>query len=248
MGAKVPTLRPPAARSSVLFFTIGDAEAAQNPPQVDERRPRRRTLRARRPGPAADPSRPHLALRERRVRSRSRPSADPRSPIPLDPRTLAAPVIERSQLERAGFRARVALTGHVGFDPLARERLASVEIALPHPAPWAVAPHRTAHRSPAVRSTSSPPRHKHPACRAPSCRSADAPPVPLALKHLDDRRVELQGVAGACAAGQSGDPLFAGRPASPRADRERGRRRDRTPAGPGCRRRRAGGSARATRS
>ena len=32
MGLKVPTLRPPAAYSSVLFFTIGDPDALANPP------------------------------------------------------------------------------------------------------------------------------------------------------------------------------------------------------------------------
>ena len=34
MGLKVPTLRPPAAYSSVLFFTIGDPDALGSPPVV----------------------------------------------------------------------------------------------------------------------------------------------------------------------------------------------------------------------
>jgi hypothetical protein len=191
MGAKVPTLRPPGARSSVLFFTIGDAEAAQNPPQV--------TGDAPAAGLCARTDRIALPIHLDRTSPFVTDGGVVVTPehgsaftLPLDPRTLATPVIERSQLERAGFRAQVALTGHVGFAPLARERIASVQIALPHPAPWFVAP--APHRAPIaggtldVIATSS----QAPCLSSAELQIGDAAPVPLTLTRLDDRRIELR--------------------------------------------------------
>ena len=189
-GAKVPTLRPPAARSSVLFFTIGDAQALAAPPVV--------TSDAA-PAVCAQTDRVALPIHLDRTSPYVHDAAlvvdpDRGAPftIPLDSGTLGAPVVDRARLDPSGTGETIRLTGRFGFDPLPGELGVSARIAVPNRGAWSVAP--APHRLPAAGgaldliATSS---------QAPCLSSADvqlgaAAPIPLTVKHLDDRRIELQ--------------------------------------------------------
>jgi len=189
-GAKVPTLRPPAARSSVLFFTIGDAQALASPPVVSSDAA---------PAMCAQGDRVALPIHLDRTSPYVHDAAlvvdpDRGAPftIPVDAGTLGAPVVDRARLDPSGTGETIRLTGRFGFDPLAEERVVSARIAVPNRGAWSVA--AAPHRLPAAGgtldliATSS---------QAPCLSSADvqlgaAAPIPLTVKHLDDRRIELQ--------------------------------------------------------
>jgi hypothetical protein len=200
-GAKVPTLRPPAARSSVLFFTIGDAQALAAPPVV--------TSDA---GPAmcAQGDRVALPIHLDRTSPYVHDAALAVDPdrgasftIPLDAGSLGAPVVDRARLDPSGTGETIRLTGRFGFDPLALERAVSVRIAVPNRGAWSVAaaPHRPPVAGGALDLIAS-------SDQAPCLASADlqlgaAAPIPLTVKHLDDRRIELQASLAAMPPGQA---------------------------------------------
>ena len=120
MGVKVPTVRPPAAYSDVLFFTIGDPQATEDAPTVVNDASANgvceRTDRFSVPL--------HFDHTSRYVHDASllvTPDGVAPYRISLDPRTLSAPVVDRSRFEPSADGAySVALKGRFGFDPVAQ--------------------------------------------------------------------------------------------------------------------------------
>lgn len=191
MGLKVPTLRPPAAYSSVLFFTIGDPQAAQTAPVV--------VNDGADTGMCARSERTlmplHLTRTSRYVHDTAlviTPDGKPGRTIAIDPRSGDAPVVNRSAFDDgsdAGYTVRLA--GRFGFTPIAAADRISARIAIPRSTTWSLAP--APNRPPVaggsldVIATSA---------AAPCLSSADlqigsAPPIPLEAKRLDARRIAL---------------------------------------------------------
>ena len=192
MGLKVPTLRPPAAYSSVLFFTIGDPEAVANPPSVVDddngtgvcaRDPRVKIplhLNATSP-----------YVNDTQLDFTSESAASSLS-VPIDPRNAAAPLVDRSRL-RAGQGYDVRLTGRFGFDPLRGSARDVAHVAVPGSAHWNVAeiayrPARTGSQLDAIATSEA-----APCLSSAELQMAGNAPVPLKITHLDDQRVELTG-------------------------------------------------------
>lgn len=191
-GMKVPTLRPPAARSDVLFFTIGDPQAAATPPVVANAsesggvcaRSERFTVPL------------HLDRTSKYVHDTAlvvTPDGKPSYTIPVDPHALDAPAIPRARLAgSADGGYAIALRGRFGFTPIVQPVHAVARVAVPGAAAWSVAP--LPHRTPVaggaldVVATSA----SAPCLSAAELQIGDAPPIPLQTKVLDDRRVELQ--------------------------------------------------------
>jgi len=189
-GAKVPTLRPPAARSSVLFFTIGDAQALAAPPAVTTDASSAVCARTDRVALPIQLDRTSPYVHDAAVAVE--PDRGAPFTIPLDAATLGAPVVDAARLDPSGTGETIRLTGRFGFDPLGQEHTAYARIAVPSRGTWSVAPapHRPAVAGGSLDliATSS---------QAPCLSSADmqlggAAPIPLTVKHLDDRRIELQ--------------------------------------------------------
>ncbi len=202
-GMKVPTLRPPAARSDVLFFTIGDPQAAASPPGV--------VNGSENAGVCARTDRLsiplHLDRTSRYVHDTSlvvTPDGKPPYAIPVDPHVLDAPTIPREKLRgSADGGYTVALRGSFGFAPIVQPIRSVARVALPGAASWSVAalPHRTpvAGGSLDVIATS----ETAPCLSGAELQIGDAPPLPLQTKVLDDRRVELQGSLANVPAGRA---------------------------------------------
>ena len=191
MGLKVPTLRPPAAYSSALFFTIGDPQAAASAPAVVDD--------ADATGVCARGDRVvvplHLDRTSPYVNATSlvvTPDGKPARTIALDPRSIDAPLVSRAQLDdgsAAGYSVRLA--GRFGFDPIGQPARPVARVALPRETAWSVqpAPHRvpTAGGTLDVVAASS----AAPCLSSAELQIGSAPPLALALTHLDDRRVAL---------------------------------------------------------
>ena len=191
VGLKVPTLRPPAAYSSALFFTIGDPQAAASAPTVVDD--------ADAAGVCARSDRFVLPLHLDRtspyVNDTSlvvTPDGKAARTIALDPRSVDAPLVSRAQFDDgsdAGYTVRLA--GRFGFDPIAQPAEPLAHIAIPRATAWNVepAPHRTPRTGGALDAVAT-------SAAAPCLSSAElqvgsAPPIALAVTHLDDRRVAL---------------------------------------------------------
>jgi hypothetical protein len=191
MGLKVPTLRPPAAYSSVLFFTIGDPDAIAHPPSVvsDDKGT----------GLCAQASRieipVHLDRTSQYVNGTSLTLASPGGvtlDVPVDPRQAAAPIVDRSRL-RAGEEYAVKLEGRFGFDPLARSQQTVAHVAVPGDAPWKIEtvayhPALAGGTLDAIASST-----VAPCLSGAELQMAGNTPVPLTIDRLDNRRVELKG-------------------------------------------------------
>ena len=190
MGLKVPTLRPPAAYSSVLFFSIGDPQAAANPPvDVSDASPAGICLRDDR---IALPF--HLSRTSTFVNDTAllvAPDGAAAYHLPIDPRSADAPVLSRSDLRGNAGGYAVRLSGRFGFDPLAQADRILARIAVPGPANWMVAalPHRPplSGGSLDLVATSS----AAPCLSNAELQIGSAAPIPLERKALDERRVEL---------------------------------------------------------
>lgn len=140
MGLKIPTIRPPAAYSDVLFFTIGDPQATDVAPSVINDAPANgiceRDVRFSLPLHFDRTSRyVHDAFLE------IAPNGAPAYTIPLDPHALSGPIVDRSRFTGSRDGAyTIALRGSYGFDPVAQPAQAAMRAAFPTAASWAIAP------------------------------------------------------------------------------------------------------------
>jgi hypothetical protein len=191
MGLKVPTIRPPGAYSDVLFFTIGDPKAADAAPAVVNDAPANGACDA-----ATRFSVPlHLDHTSRYVHdTRLIVAPDGRAPyaIPLDPRALVAPIVERARFTGSTDGAyTVSLGGRFGFDPIVQPVSASMRLAVPNAAPWtiAAAPHHPPIAGGALDIVAS---SAGAACLSHAeMQIGSLPPIDLTATHLDDRDVAL---------------------------------------------------------
>lgn len=192
MGLKVPTLRPPAAYSSVLFFTIGDPDAVSNPPSVvdDDK------------GTGICASGPrvqipvHLDRTSQYVNDTSlafsSEGGQASLQIPLDPRNAAAPIVERAKLT-PGRGYDVHLRGRFGFDPIQHSAETVAHVAVPGNAKWQIQtvdyhPARAGGTLDAIASSDA-----APCLSSAELQMAGNAPVALTITRLDDRRIELTG-------------------------------------------------------
>jgi hypothetical protein len=191
MGLKVPTVRPPAAYSDVLFFTIGDPQATEHAPVV--------VNDASANGVCERSDRFSVPLHfdhtSRYVNDASllvTPDGRASYRIALDPRTLSAPVVDRSRFEPSTDGAyTVALNGRFGFDPVAQPAQVAMRLAFPSDAPWTLAtvPH---HLPVAGASLDLVATSATAACLSHAeMQIGSAAPIALTAKQLDARRVEL---------------------------------------------------------
>ena len=191
MGLKVPTIRPPAAYSDVLFFTIGDPQATEHAPViVNDASADGVCERSDRFGVPL-----HFDHTSRYVNDASLlVTPDGRAPyrIALDPQTLSAPVVDRSRFKSSPDGAyTVALGGRFGFAPVAQPAQLAMRLAFPSATPWSVAavPH---HPSIAGASLDIIATSAAAACLSHAeMQIGGAPPIALTAKQLDARRVEL---------------------------------------------------------
>ena len=192
MGLKVPTLRPPAAYSSVLFFTIGDPSAAANPPSVlsDDQGTGVCATDSRVKIPVhLDRTSQYVNDTELTFTGESGASA---LHVALDPRNAAAPIVDRSRLT-AGHGYDVKLSGRFGFAPLRGSALAVAHVAVPGDARWNVStiayrPARSGGDFDAIASS-----EVAPCLSGAELQMGGNAPVPLKITRLDDRRIELTG-------------------------------------------------------
>jgi hypothetical protein len=217
MGPKVPTVRPPAAASDVLFFTIGDPQATEHAPVVVNDAAANgvceRTDRFSVPL--------HFDHTSRYVHETSLlVTPDGRAPyaIALDPRSLDAPVVAAGRFSGSSDNGyTVALTGRFGFDPVVQPARVAMRIAFPSSGPWTIA--ALAHHVPVagesldvIASSAAAPCLSHA-----EMQIGSAPPVPLTATPLDDRRVELRASLAGVPAGPAEIRLYED---DPRAGRE----------------------------
>ena len=214
-GLKVPTLRPPGAYSDALFFTIGDPQAAAQPPAVVNDGDAN--------GICPREGRFDLPLHLDRTSEYLHDTAlavtaDGGAPtaIPLSPQSLAAPVIDRAALTgRPGAAFTVALTGRYGFDPIHQPARDSLRVAFPSPVAWSMAtmPHRQPIAGGAIDVIAA--SSQAPCLSRAELTAGNAAPVPLTVTHLDAGRVALHGSLAGVPAGPvdvrlyQDDPLHA---------------------------------------
>ena len=201
MGLKVPTIRPPAALSDVLFFTIGDPQASEYAPAVIDDAPSGGVCE--RADRFSVPL--HLDHTSRYVNDTGLVVApDGHAPyvIPLDPRALDAPIVDRTRFVGSADGAyTVSLRGDFGFDPILQPVRTTMRLAVPTDAPWRVA--AVPDHAPLAGGTldviaSSPDA----ACLSRAeLKIGSAPPVALTATALDDQRVELHGSLSGLPAG-----------------------------------------------
>ncbi|HLI95310.1 MAG TPA: hypothetical protein VKT72_04375 [Candidatus Baltobacteraceae bacterium] len=198
-GLKVPTVRPPAAYSSVLFFTIGDPDALSSPPSVvsDDKGTGTCAAASRVELPV------HLDQTSQYVNDTSATLTAGNGTtihVPIDPRSAAAPTIDRSLLH-GGQGYDVKLNGRFGFGALARSQQTVARIAVPGAASWKVEtvayhPALAGGTLDAVASSEA-----APCLSGAELQMAGNTPIPLTIDRLDGRRVELKGSLGAIPAG-----------------------------------------------
>jgi hypothetical protein len=208
MGLKVPTVRPPAAYSDVLFFTIGDPQATEHAPVVVNDAAANgvceRTDRFSVPL--------HFDHTSRYVNDASllvTPDGHPAYRIALDPRTLSAPLVERSQFTASADGAyAVALNGRFGFDSVAQPAQVSMRLVFPNNEPWTLSsvPHRPAVAGTALDVVAS---SASAACLSHAeMQIGSAAPVALTATQLDAHRVELRASLAGIPAGPAQVRLY----------------------------------------
>ena len=191
MGLKVPTLRPPATLSSALFFTIGDPQSSEAPPAIVDAGSSTGVCAAeRRVGIPLHFDRTSKYLNDTALIVT--PDGMPPLRVPIDPRSVAAPSLDRSLLGKSADGAfSVELKGRFGFDPLAEPEHAVVRIALPRKSVWVLAsdPHAPPRTGGSLDLIASSPQS---ACLSSAeMQVGSAAPIALEIKHLDDHRVAL---------------------------------------------------------
>jgi hypothetical protein len=216
MALKVPTIRPPAAVSDVLFFTIGDPQGVEYPPAVVDDAPAAgvcaRTDRF--PVPL------HLDHTSRYVHDAAlvvTPDGGAPFRVALDPRSLAAPSIDRSRLPMnpsGGYS--VSLSAGFGFDAVGTPAEAPVRVAIPSGDGWAISalPHRTEQAGGSLDLIASSP--SAPCLSRAEVQIGNAPPVSLTATPLDARRVELRGSLAGVPAGPARLRFFEDDPSAAR--------------------------------
>jgi hypothetical protein len=201
MGLKVPTIRPPAAYSDVLFFTIGDPQSAEHAPVV--------VNDAAATGQCESGDRFSVPLHFDHTSRYVNDAAllvtpDGHAPyrIALDPRMLSAPVVDRSRFAPSADNAyTVSLVGRFGFDPVGQPAETRMQLAFPNAEPWSLAevPHRPPVAGDMLDIIASSPSA---ACLSRAeMQIGNAPPVQLTATHLDARRVELRASLAAVPSG-----------------------------------------------
>lgn len=191
MGMKVPTLRPPGATSSALFFTIGDPAAAGHPPTLVD-----------------DDSGTGVCVSEERLRSPLH--LDQTSPyvndtalvvtdasaaareIPVDPAKAAAPLIDRTGLVPGdGYDLR--FTGRFGFDSISESARLVAHLAVPGASRWQLTQvaDRAAVAGGALDVIATSP--DAPCLSGAELQLGGNTPVPLKIDRLDAEHVELTG-------------------------------------------------------
>jgi hypothetical protein len=217
MGPKVPTIRPPGPYSDVLFFTIGDPQATERAPVVDNDAPANGVCeRANR---FSIPL--HFDHTSRYVHDTAL-VVTPRGKAPyriaLDPRTLTAPIVDRSHFTGSPDAAyTVALTGRFGFDAIAQPARTTMHVAFPNNAPWTVtaAPN---HRPVAGETLDMIASSASAACLSHAeLTMGSAAPIALDATQLDARRVELRASLGGVPAGPAQIRFYEDDPANSRA-------------------------------
>ncbi|HEV8019963.1 MAG TPA: hypothetical protein VGP41_01795 [Candidatus Lustribacter sp.] len=203
LGLKVPTIRPPAAYSDVLFFTVGDPQATEHAPVVINDAPV--------DGSCMRSDRFDIPLHFDHTSRYVNDAAllvtpDGHTPyrIALDPRSLSAPVVDRSRFAASADGAySVALSGRFGFDSVAEPATATMRLAFPNAAPWNLiaAPHHPPIAGGTLDLVAS---SASAACLSyAEMQIGSAPPVPLSATQLDARRVELHASLADVPAGQA---------------------------------------------
>jgi hypothetical protein len=190
-GLKVPTLRPPAAISDVLFFTIGDPRAAADPPSIINT--------ASRAGMCADEAQfvapVHLnrtSVYVHDTRLVIKPDGGSPYTIAIGPGSAAAPALDINQLTGAADGAyTVGLVAKSGFDAVGEPEPAAARVIVPHSASWSVAqlPHQPAISGESFDAVAS--SAAAPCLSRAEIQIGSAPPLPLEIKPLSDRRVSL---------------------------------------------------------
>ena len=217
MGLKVPTIRPPAAYSDVLFFTIGDPQATERAPVVVNDAPANgacmRSDRFSIPLHAD-----HTSRYMNDAALVVTPDGHPPYRIALDPRSLAAPVVNRSRFTAStdgGYS--VALSGRFGFEQIAEPVTAAMRLAFPNDGRWSVVavPHHPPIAGEALDVVAS---SASAACLSNAeMQIGSAPPIPLTATQLDSRRVELRASLAGVPAGPAQIRLYEDDPRAGRA-------------------------------
>jgi hypothetical protein len=192
MGLKVPTIRPPGAVSDVLFFTIGDPQATANAPSVVNDAPVDGACE--RLDRFSVPL--HLDHTSRYVHDTGlvvTPDGHAPYVIPLDPRSLDAPLVDRAHFAGSSDGGyTVSLDGHFGFDPILQPVQVAMRMGFPNATPWRV---DAVPFHPAIAGGSLDVIARSPAAACLShaeIQIGSAAPVPLTATPLDDERVELK--------------------------------------------------------
>ena len=191
VGVKVPTIRPPAAASDVLFFTIGDPLASEHAPIIVSEAPANgvceRTDRFSVPL--------HFDHTSRYVHSAAlivRPDGKEPYTIPLDPRSLDAPTIDRARLHPSVDGAySISLTARFGFQTVG-QTAASARVVVPGSAPWKLAmlPHHVPVAGTTLDAIASSPAA--PCVSRAEMQVGSAAPIPITMSPLDAGRTELR--------------------------------------------------------
>ena len=190
-GIKVASLRPPAAYSDALFFTIGDPQAAAAPPSaVNASDPNGTCISATRFAVPLHLDRTSGFVHDTRLRV-TPDGARPYDMV-IDPRSIDAPSLSAAQLAGATDGAYMLdLAGRFGFDPIRQPAVSRVRVVVPQAANWSLAalPHRPAITGDAFDyiATSA----AAPCLTRAEIQIGDAPPLPLDFKRLSDRRLAL---------------------------------------------------------
>jgi hypothetical protein len=136
---EAPTIRPPAAESDVLFFTLGAADTQA--PVIE--RDGSADVCAAGPGAGLPLHLDHTSLYVHDAELDFVARSDPRRrfTLPLDASGTAGPLVPRAVLERRGAGAaawNVTMRAEYGFDAVQEAAREPLAVALPHPAGWTI--------------------------------------------------------------------------------------------------------------